>query len=164
MCSVLIKFLRPSKEVAEALPNTTAQQRLEDLIATHLGRTERQGNNFESVFFTSVTIPGVILSCARRNCIVREEGHPDALWGIPVARAPWGDFQGTPVAQELTDGQVLDVAGTPNPQPVDSWPAFDPNAMPGGDAPLGILGGRVIDLDRSYWGWNGRWRWSGAPR
>ena len=46
-------------------------------------------------------------------------------------------------------GQVLDVAGTPNPQPVDSWPAFDPNAMPGGDAPLGILGGRVIDLDRT---------------
>ena len=46
-------------------------------------------------------------------------------------------------------GQVLDVADTPNPQPVDSWPAFDPNAMPGGDVPLGILGGRVIDLDRT---------------
>ena len=44
-------------------------------------------------------------------------------------------------------GQVLDVAGTPNPQPVDAWPAYDPNAMPGGDAPLGVLNGRVIDLD-----------------
>ena len=79
-CSVLIKFLRPSKEMAEAFPNATAQQRLENLIATHLGRTERQGNSFESVFFTSATIPSIILSCARRNRIVREEGHPDALW------------------------------------------------------------------------------------
>jgi hypothetical protein len=46
-------------------------------------------------------------------------------------------------------GQVLDVAGTPNPQPMESWAEFDPNSMPGGDAPLGIIGGRVIDLDRT---------------
>lgn len=45
--------------------------------------------------------------------------------------------------------QVLDVAGTANPQPVDAWPAYDPNSMPGGDAALAVLGGRVIDLDRS---------------
>lgn len=31
--------------------------------------------------------------------------------GRLFARAPWGDFRATPVAQELTDGQVLDVAG-----------------------------------------------------
>jgi ferritin-like metal-binding protein YciE len=49
-CSVLVKLLRPLIEVAKALPNTTAQQRLDDLIATHLDRTDRQGNNFESVF------------------------------------------------------------------------------------------------------------------
>ena len=46
-------------------------------------------------------------------------------------------------------GQVLDVEGTPNPQPMDAWPAYDPNAMPGGSSPLGILGGRVIDLVRT---------------
>ncbi|MEY4171232.1 MAG: hypothetical protein RLZ94_2305, partial [Actinomycetota bacterium] len=46
-------------------------------------------------------------------------------------------------------GQVLDVAGAPNPQPMDSWPGFDPNAMPEGDGPLGIVGGRVIDLNRT---------------
>jgi hypothetical protein len=45
-------------------------------------------------------------------------------------------------------GQALSVAGAPNPQPLDSWPAYDPNAMPGGRAPLGVLGGRVLDLDR----------------
>lgn len=46
-------------------------------------------------------------------------------------------------------GQVFSVTGAPNPQPVDSWPAFDPNAMPGGKAPLGVLGGRVLDLERT---------------
>lgn len=44
-------------------------------------------------------------------------------------------------------GQVLDVAGTQNPQPVESWPAYDPNAMPGGDAALAVLDGRVIDIE-----------------
>jgi hypothetical protein len=46
-------------------------------------------------------------------------------------------------------GQVLDVAGIPNPQPMDAWPGYDPNAMPGGDAALAVLGNRVIDLDRA---------------
>jgi hypothetical protein len=81
-CSVLVKLLRPSREVA-AIPNTTSQQRLNDLIATHLGMTDRQGHNFESFFFTLVSIPGIILSCATRNCIVREDGHPDAFWDVP---------------------------------------------------------------------------------
>lgn len=46
-------------------------------------------------------------------------------------------------------GQVLDVLGAPNPQPIDSWSAFDPNAMPGGTGPLGVIGGRVVDLERT---------------
>jgi hypothetical protein len=83
-CSVLVWLLRPSREVDKALPNTTAQQRLNDLIATRLDRTDCRGNNFESVFFMSASIPGVILSCARKNCIIREEGHPDAVWDVPV--------------------------------------------------------------------------------
>jgi len=43
-------------------------------------------------------------------------------------------------------GQVLDVGGADNPQPMDTWSAYDPNAMPGGTTPLGVLSGRVIDL------------------
>lgn len=46
-------------------------------------------------------------------------------------------------------GQVLDVIGTPNPQPMDAWQVFDPNSMPGGAGPLGVLGNRVIDLERT---------------
>jgi hypothetical protein len=63
----LLKFLHPSREVAERFPNATDQQRLDDLIATRLSRADRRGNNFEAVFFTSATFPGLELSCAREN-------------------------------------------------------------------------------------------------
>jgi hypothetical protein len=105
-CSVLVMLLRPSREVVEALPNTTAQQRLDDLIATHLGMTDRQGHNYESVFFTSASIPGVIMSCARRNCIVREEGHRDALWDIPTRATRGGRWANAVPVAEVVEEQV----------------------------------------------------------
>jgi hypothetical protein len=46
-------------------------------------------------------------------------------------------------------GQVLDVAGVANPQSVDSWPVFNPNAMPAGVTAYGVVGGRVLDLERT---------------
>jgi hypothetical protein len=46
-------------------------------------------------------------------------------------------------------GQTLDVPGAPSPQPIDSWSGFDPNAMPGGDGAVAVIGGRVIDLERT---------------
>ena len=94
-CSVLLKLLRPSREVAERFPNATAQQRLDDLIATRLGRSDRRGNNFEAVFFTSATFPGLELSCARGKYIVREEGHTH--WDVPT-RVPRGG--GRPAAAQ----------------------------------------------------------------
>jgi hypothetical protein len=98
-CSVLAWLLRPLREVDKALPNTTAQQRLDDLIATRLDRTNCRGNNFESIFFMSASNPGVILSCARKNCIVREEGHTDAVWDVPARRTRRGGWaDAVPVA------------------------------------------------------------------
>ena len=38
-------------------------------------------------------------------------GNTASTAGRLLARAPWGDFEATPVAQELADGQVIDVAG-----------------------------------------------------
>ena len=46
-------------------------------------------------------------------------------------------------------GQVLDVPGTANPQPMDAWPSFNPNALPGGDSALAVISGRVVDIDRT---------------
>lgn len=41
----------------------------------------------------------------------RVPGDTATTSGRLFARAPWGDFRATPVAQELVDGHVLDVAG-----------------------------------------------------
>ena len=41
----------------------------------------------------------------------RVPGDTASTSGRIFARAPWGDFRATPVAQELVDGQTLDVAG-----------------------------------------------------
>jgi glyoxylase-like metal-dependent hydrolase (beta-lactamase superfamily II) len=41
----------------------------------------------------------------------RPPGDVAATAGRLLARAPWGDFRATPVAEELVDGQVLDIAG-----------------------------------------------------
>ena len=90
-CSILIKYLCPSQEVAQAIPNATDQQRLEDLIATCLGEMTRQGQTYPAVFFTSATISGIQLSAAVIKTIVREEGHPDGIWGDAGIRLPRGE-------------------------------------------------------------------------
>ena len=41
----------------------------------------------------------------------RVPGDTASTSGRIFARTPWGDFRATPVAQELVDGQTLDVAG-----------------------------------------------------
>ena len=105
-CSVLLKLLCPSREVAERFPNATDQQRLDDLIATRLGRADRRGNNFEAVFFTSATFPGLELSCARGKYIMREEGHTH--WDVPT-RAPRGGGRcGGAAAQEPAAAPIVE--------------------------------------------------------
>ncbi len=74
------------------------------MIATCLDRTDHQGNNIESVFFMSATIPGIILSCAWRNGIVRVEGHPDELWDIPGG----GHTNAVPVAEVVEEQVEID--------------------------------------------------------
>ncbi len=44
-------------------------------------------------------------------------------------------------------GQPLNVPGTPNPQPINSWPDVDPNRMPDGSAAYGVVYGRAVKLD-----------------
>lgn len=41
----------------------------------------------------------------------RPPGDSASTAGRLLARAPWGDFRATPVAEELVDGQLIDVAG-----------------------------------------------------
>lgn len=44
-------------------------------------------------------------------------------------------------------GQPLDVPGAANPQPINSWPDADPNSMPAGATPYGVVFGRAVKLD-----------------
>ena len=55
-CSVLVKYLQPSKTVDEALVNPVAGQRLDDLIAVKREMTTRGGKNFLAIFYWSETI------------------------------------------------------------------------------------------------------------
>ena len=63
-CSVLVKYLRPSKAVADAIVNPVAGQRVDDLIAVKREMTTRRGKEFFSIFYRSESIPGVLLSSA----------------------------------------------------------------------------------------------------
>jgi len=56
-CSVLVKYLRPSKAVADAIMNPVAGQRLDDLIAVKREMTTRGGKNFYSIFFGAKVFP-----------------------------------------------------------------------------------------------------------
>jgi hypothetical protein len=57
-CSVLLKFLRPLKVIAETILNPVKDQRLDDLIAVSCEVMTRGGKSFVSNFYRSETIPG----------------------------------------------------------------------------------------------------------
>ena len=87
-CSVLVKYLRPSKAVADAILNPTAGQRVDDLIAVRCEMTTWRGKNFYSIFYRSESIPNVLLSSAKRWATVLEQGPGHLLWDMDGAAAP----------------------------------------------------------------------------
>ena len=89
VCSVLVNKLRPSRTVAEAIPNAAANQRLENLVATRHAVITRLGKTYDTIYFTSPSFPGVEISAARRYVIVMVPGHVDAMWPhfAPAVRA-----------------------------------------------------------------------------
>jgi len=70
VCSVLVNKLRPSRTVAEALPNAAANQRVKDLVATRHAVITRSGRMYDTIYFTSPSFPGVEISAARRYVVV----------------------------------------------------------------------------------------------
>ena len=90
MCSVLVNKLRPSRTVAEALPNAAANQRVKDLVAARHAVITRSGRTYDTIYFTLPSFPGVEISAARRYVIVMAPGHVDAIWTHfdPAAHAP----------------------------------------------------------------------------
>ena len=79
-CSVLVKNLRPSREITERILNPLPRQRVTDLVATRRGIITRGRSTYEAIFFTSATFPDVELHAAKRYTVVDAEGHPDRIW------------------------------------------------------------------------------------
>ena len=87
-CSVLLKYLRPSKEVKERFPNLTVNQRLDDLVAVRQDIISRGRRTYPAVYFISPTFPGLQLHAARNKTTVLQEGDPGAFWDDVVSVPP----------------------------------------------------------------------------
>ena len=79
-CNVLVKNLRPSREIKERILNPQPRQRVTDLIITRRAIITRGSSTFDAIFFTSATFPDLEIYAARKFTIVDAEGHPDRVW------------------------------------------------------------------------------------
>jgi hypothetical protein len=79
-CNVLVKNLRPSREINERILNPLPRQRVTDLIATRRAMITRGRSTFEAIYFTSATFPNLDLYAARKFTVVDAEWHNDRLW------------------------------------------------------------------------------------
>jgi hypothetical protein len=102
-CSCLVKFIRPSKDVAAALVNPKPGRSIDDLIAVSRDVTTRGGKRFVSIFFRSSTIPG-LLHAAERWVRVEEQG-PGEIWRefLPIAEAPAATIATDKQGEEIAD-------------------------------------------------------------
>jgi hypothetical protein len=163
-CSVLVKYLRPSKAVADAIVNPVAGQRLDDLIAVKREMTMRNGKEYFSIFYQSETIPGVLLSSAERWAVALEQGPGHLLWdadgvtagptGLPPVLVTNAD-QGEEIAEFIFNAQnrAEDIALVRNmgfEVDDDNEPA--PENVPTNNAPR-PNGGNLYEGQE--WGWDG---------
>jgi hypothetical protein len=79
-CNVLVKNLRPSREIKERILNPQPKQRVTDLIVTKQAIITRGNSSYEAIFFTSATFPNLELHAVRKFTVVDAEGHPDRVW------------------------------------------------------------------------------------
>jgi hypothetical protein len=101
-CLVLIKNLRPSREVEQHIVNPAPHQRATDLVAVRRGNVTHGRSSYEVIYFTSPTFPNLELYIARRFMIVEQEGHADRFWDMPL------EADGTPAAAVMNDeGQII---------------------------------------------------------
>jgi hypothetical protein len=83
-CSVLVKNLRPTREVTQCILNPAPRQRVTDLVAVRHGNITRGGLTYEAIYFTSPLFPDLELHAAKRFTVVTHEGHSDRIWSTPL--------------------------------------------------------------------------------
>ena len=159
---MLVKYLRPSKAVADAIVNPVAGQRVDDLIAVKREMTTRRGKEFFSIFYRSESIPGVLLSSAERWATVLEQGPGHLLWDADAAPPLPGranlntaNEQGEEIAEFVFNAQnrAEDIALVRNmgfEVDDDNEPA--PENVPAANAPR--PNGATL-YEGQEWGWDG---------
>jgi hypothetical protein len=165
VCSVLVTKLRPSRTVAEALPNAAANQRVEDLVTTRHAVITRSGRTHDTINFTSPSFPGVEISAAQRYVIAMAPGHVDTMWThfAPAVRASIVPNLPPIVAANQTIGDEIFFAQTRAEDIArvraeglevddDNDPA--PENVPGlFDMPPAVVDGGLFE--GQLWGWDG---------
>ena len=96
-CSVLVKNLRPTREVSQRILNPAPRQRVRDLVAVRCGNITRGGLTYEAIFFTSPLFPDLELHAAKKLTVVMHEGHGDRIWRTPL------QANGTPAPTVMDD-------------------------------------------------------------
>ena len=147
-CSVLLKFLRPSKVIAEAFVNPTKNQQLNDFITNNRDKvTTWGGKKFVTIFYQSKTIPG-LLHPAEQWAMVLEQGT-GKIWGGEPERT----MAAAPVTLNKQDEPITDFVFNSQNRAKDialAWAmGFEvnddnkpaPENIPQPDQPLFCLGG-----------------------
>ena len=62
------------------LTNAFANQRADDLVATHHDVATRAGQTYNTIYFTSPSIPGVEISAAKIYVVVTAHNHAGLVW------------------------------------------------------------------------------------
>ena len=98
-CSVLVKNLRPTREVTQHILNPALRQRVSDLVAVRCGNITCVGLTYEAIYFMSALFPDLELHTAKRFTVVTQEGQGDhCIWNTPL------QVDGTP-APVITDNE-----------------------------------------------------------
>jgi hypothetical protein len=158
-CSVLLKFLRPSKVVAKAIVNPVKGQWLDDLIAVSCEVTTHGGKSFVSIFFQSNTIPGLLHSAERWVTVLQQP--TGKIWlGEPEAPTAIFPLAANKAGKEIVDfvfhahNQAEDIALIQNlgfKVDNDNEPA--PENIPTNDGPRPAPG--WVLFGGQEWGWDG---------
>ena len=101
-CSVLVKNLRPTREVSQRILNPAPRQRVTDLVAVRRGNITRSGLTYEAIYFMSPIFPDLELHAAKKLTVVTHEGHGDRIWSTPL------HADGTP-ALAVTDDEGQEI-------------------------------------------------------
>ena len=171
-CSVLIKFLHPSKLVKETLTNPRHNERLDDLIAIREERKKVNRKDQVVVAFRHCKFDNQELHCVKRFVKVVNEGHPDHFFNETSSNDSENEDnieatnqtangieeqQGIPLPNDLTHfgnrrEDIATIRGLGLMVDDDNDPA--PENIPPADDP--VVSGATNDLKEGQsWGWNG---------